>query len=264
MNPPVIPSAPRGAAHPPNAARNPATPQPPDGACPPSGGRPRRRGITLLEMIIALLLLSILLTLVYTSFFQISEGALRQKEVLTAQQEMRLLLTLVADDINQARYLNNFAASRKKTGIIARLESQTAGDFTRLDFHANVATRFFRQIPPEKDPGLHEVGYRVEPDGDAFSLIRREDFFLDDDMQKGGVKVKIANHIKTFLVEFLRPRMAGASVEDWAKDWNSSLLGLDQRMPRAIRLTIGMAAEQGKEWKETVEMNLPEKMKRSL
>ena len=227
-------------------------------------GVTRPQGLTFIEVMVAVALLSLLLTMTYTAFFQISDGAMGIKEKLTQNQEMRLTLKLVMDDLLRARYLEQLAAARQKTGIMAKQESQPEGYFTRIDFHAATPSRFYRQLPPEQDPELHEIGYRVDRRDNMLVLLRREDFYLDDDMQKGGVEVPVAERVEKFSVEFLAPpSRRGAGSDEWLREWDSPAAMPAEKMPRALRLTLVMKTETGRQWEETLEINLPEAIKAS-
>jgi len=56
-------------------------------------GRFPSRGFTLVELLVALLLLALVLSLVYGAFGQISSAALQQRDELTEQQDLRLAAT---------------------------------------------------------------------------------------------------------------------------------------------------------------------------
>ncbi|MDH4120930.1 MAG: type II secretion system protein GspJ [Deltaproteobacteria bacterium] len=234
----------------------------------PSDPKLRRGGFTLLEVLLALILLTILLTLVFTAFFQISSGASRQKESLTTQQEIRLLQKLILDDLAAIRYLPRLQRNgiHLPSGVMSAMERVGRDEFSRLSFHAEVSARFFRKVEPARDPGLHEVGYRIEEDRGEYWLTRREDFYLDDQLWEGGKEVRLAKGVRKFKVEFLPfspnprdPRLT--TPEDWQDRWDSAQGAGGRRLPRAIRLTLGLDTEDGQTWEETVEINLPANLK---
>ena len=227
-------------------------------------GRPggRRRGFTLIELLVSLLLLGLVLTLVYGAFAQISGPAVAQRDRLNEQQDLRLLLRMVADDLQSAQWLDRFWAKgiQFRTGVVAELRSQGGKDFTTVAFHTARPARFFRTVDPAHDPDLHEVGYSIEPSEDRTQLVlmRREDFYLDDDIERGGVPVQVADHIQTFLVEFL-PESAdlNASEQPWQARWDSPNQPEPARMPVAMRVSIGRTSASGQVLTESIEFNLP-------
>ena len=227
---------------------------------------PRRAGFTLVEMLISMTLLSLVMTLVYTSFGQVSTRALAMRDLLTEQQELRLLMRLVSDDIAAAQWLSRFSekSNQLRTGIIADTQTLQGEEFTRIRFHAARPARFHRRLPPGMDPALHEVEYFVRParDGDTLEMVRREDFYLDDDMDDGGLSVVVAENIKSFLVEFIPPRAQGGGTEEsWRKSWDSNTRNKGQRMPRALRLTLARETPAGIPLREVIEVNLNDALK---
>lgn len=218
------------------------------------------RGFTLIDLLVSLTLLGFMMTMVYGSFAQISTRAVARTEELTQQQELRLLMHLVAGDLEAAQWLPRFSEKGVgfKTGIISDTEFQNDKDYTRINFHAARPSRFFRRLPEGLDPGLHEVGYRVrrEDRGESLNLVRREDFYLDDDMENAGNEVVIAENIEEFLVEFLPPGAdPNALGEQWEKRWDANSRSKGSEMPIAIRLTLALKTKKGRVLREQVSFN---------
>jgi prepilin-type N-terminal cleavage/methylation domain-containing protein len=228
-----------------------------------SGGR---RGFTLIELLIALMLLGLVLTLVYGAFAQISGPAVDQRNRLNEQQDLRLLLRMMADDLQAAQWLDRFWAKgiQYRTGIIAETRTESGKEFTRISFHTARPARFFRTVDATHDPDLHEVGYSVELSEDRSQLVlmRREDFYLDDDLEHGGVSVQLADHIQKFLVEFL-PTATDERTSDqpWETRWDSPNRPESSRMPVALRLTIARTGIGDRLFSESIEFNLPASLK---
>ncbi len=249
-----LPARPTGAA----PAPHDRVPRP--APCPERGAP----ALTLVELLVALSLLSLVLTLVFGSFFQISTGASGLQDELSEQQELRLLLKLVADDLQTARYLPNAAQAHLPTGLVARYQIMGRGEVTEINFHAATRARFYRLRPAALDPLLHEVGYSVLKQGETerFILQRREQFYLDSDLERGGITVELARDVELFKVEFLKASTGlSAPTEDWDKEWDSSQRPDGQRMPVAMRLTIGRAAKNGRHLQNTLEFNLESVLK---
>jgi prepilin-type N-terminal cleavage/methylation domain-containing protein len=225
-----------------------------------------RRGFTLIELLVALLLLGLVLTLVYGAFAQISGPALAERDRLTEQQELRLLTRMISDDLQAAQWLERYWAKGPnfRTGIVAELHAEGAQEFTTIAFHAARPARFYRSVDPASDPNLHEVGYSVEPSEDHTQLVlmRREDFYVDDDLEHGGVSVQVADHIKTFRVDFLAPEADLEAAETpWEPRWDSPSRPEATRMPLAMRLTIERTDATGRDVSESIEFNLPTSLK---
>ena len=220
-------------------------------------------GITLVELLIALALLSILLVTVYGAFFQITTHTTQLKERLTGQQELRMLMRVLSDDLGSAQWLSNYWSKGvgHDTGIVAESEYIEGGEFTKVHLHSAGYSRFNRLLPRAQDPKVHEVGYFAEFDRDTgtIQLQRREDFYLDDDLRNGGTTVTMARNLSAFFLEFLAPAGENPTGEEqWEKSWDSPNNPETARMPRAIRLTLGRVMPSGEDVRETIEFNLVE------
>jgi prepilin-type N-terminal cleavage/methylation domain-containing protein len=221
--------------------------------------------MTLLELLIAMALLAVVLALTYGSFFQLSDAAAGLKAELAEQQELRLLLKLIADDLQAAQYLEGYAANGdRRSGIVARTHFVGRGEFTEINFHVAAPARFHRQRPPEADPGLHEAGYAVREDlaANTLTLVRREDYYLDPDLETGGVTVVLTRDVETFSIGFLGPAEASNPTQDrWEREWDSQTRPKDARMPRAVRISLGVMGKDGKPLRATLEVNLQSVLK---
>lgn len=231
-----------------------------------AGGVARRPGFTLIEVMISLILLSVVFTLLYGSFFQVSSGTELLQEQLTQQQELRLLLKMLTDDLQAARFFGGFARDTKApSGLVAEEEFIGSGKFSNVRFHAEMQARFYPQVEAERDPNMHEVAYRVQPseeDRDRLVLVRREDFYLDDDMDEGGVTIVLVEDIHAFLVEFLPlARRTRETEDDWQGEWETADRPREDPMPMAVRVTVGFLDRRGKPIVETLVVNLPATLK---
>jgi prepilin-type N-terminal cleavage/methylation domain-containing protein len=227
---------------------------------PPAGaGRP---GFTLLELLVAIGLLATILALVFGAFSQISGGASSVQNQVDDQQSLRFLVALIADDLAAAQHLPELAKRNLPTGIVGKREYVANGQYTRIDFHAAVPARFNRQIAPEQDPELHEIGYRMRQSKDRqkLELARREDFYLDDDLAEGGIEAPLADNVKEFHVEFLGTSAqppATESEENWLELWDSKDQGRTDKRPVAIRVTLTLTGRDGRDLSETLVVNFP-------
>jgi prepilin-type N-terminal cleavage/methylation domain-containing protein len=220
---------------------------------------------TLIELILAIALLGVLMALVYSAMFQVTGGGQALMQELSEDQELRLLLRMITQDLQSMRFLDNFTTPRgtstlrRPSGLLARTIRFRGSDFSQVSFHAATRSRQYRQRPEEGDPLLHEVGYSVVEDVSAgtLSLQRREDYYLDDDIEHGGVTAMLAGNIEAFKVECLLPPTApGQTQEVWTMDWDSMQQSKDSPLPIAVRVTLGQLGKSGRHLKETLVVNL--------
>ena len=224
-----------------------------------------KKGFSLLELLISVSLLGLVMALIYGSFFQISKFSTTIKSDLNSREQLRLLMKIVLDDLQNVKYLKNFPISEKKltphrdTGIIAEriIDSEQSakkgelGEFSIINFHSAIKSRFYQE-KKESDPGIHEIGYSLEkdPNSKTWNFLRREDFYLDNNLKEGGKTQIISRSVINFDLELLESetKLAGGGfVEKWTKKWNSeenkcnnSNIKGNFCLPRAIKLTMAL------------------------
>jgi type II secretory pathway pseudopilin PulG len=220
---------------------------------------------TLIEVLLALLLLAVVVTLTYAAMFQITSGAKLLTDEFTEDQELRLLVRMMSQDLGAVTYAKAYVTAspasgpKRSSGLDARIAATEGGEFSAVDFHAAVRSRQNRQAPASGDPGLHEIGYSVKQDftTHALQLVRREDYYIDDQIELGGVSTVLASDVETFKVECLTPPASPTQTQEvWTQEWNSSTQPPGAELPGAIRITLGVAGKNGRHLKQVVEINL--------
>ena len=241
----------------------------------PNNARHLNSGFSILELLISVTLLGLVMSVLFAAFFQISNSSLKVQSTLDARQELRLLMKIVLDDLQKVRYLKHFAESdqsetqQRETGLIADRnlgpENPDTGqieEVTSIDFLTSIKSRCF---PEENygDPLLHDVSYslQVYPDTKTWDFIRREDFYIDNNLREGGKNHVLSEEVTKFDLEFLESETAlaeGGFWEKWTKVWDS-----DERLchdlkvkenfclPRAVRLTMALKAKGEKTISDT-------------
>ena len=238
-----------------------------------------REAFSLIELLVSITLLAIVSAMIYGAFFQVSNSSLKIKASLSQSQELRLLMKMVLDDLQAVQYLEHYVEDEEnnsETGIISTLDwvqntqnNPTLSEVSRLSFHAAVPSRFFQDIDSVRkgmDPRLHEIGYFLEFDQSSGILYfkRREDFYIDNDLNEGG-RIQVLSHSVTdFQVEFLFQEIeqaAGGSKEEWSNEFNTEekecfKVGDPPCLPRAIQLSMTLEAESGEKVNDSQVINL--------
>ena len=211
-------------------------------------------GFTLLEVLLSISLLALLMSLAYGSFSQLA----RQSESLThnlqARQKLRLLLYVVAEDLRNARYLEQFVAAEQESGIEAGQSPSEGKLFSWVHMHVVGPSRLHRNANARHDPQVHEASYAIKRKGDVLALLRREGYYVDDTLTRGGVEQVLAEGIKEFALEYLPLR--ADETRGWLSEWKSASRPSNSRMPVAIRLTMGIEQANGKVLKDQISFNL--------
>ena len=108
-------------------------------------------GFSLLELLISIALLGLVVSILYSAFFQISNSSIKVISKLETRQELRLLMKMVLDDLQNVQYLKSFAESglntipRRESGLIvenklgpANFETGEQDEVSTIYFHTAV------------------------------------------------------------------------------------------------------------------------------
>ena len=177
----------------------------------------RRRGMTLVEILVAIAILSIVTTLIYGGFAQTQLNKQRLEGDLDRYHEITTGLDRMTRELASAyvsAHLNpNESLQTTRTAFVGT----DRGNGDRIDFTSFAHDRLFRNA---HESDQCEISYFVTHDPDDSEkkvLARREQNRIDDDPTRGG-RVEIAVHdVEDFDVEYLDPE----SVE-WARSWDTT------------------------------------------
>ena len=174
--------------------------------------KPAKRGFSIIEVLVALLIVGLIMSAIYGALV----GTLRTKQVLEEEmgdaKQSSVLFEMIRRDLQAACPLRpGEVLFRCKDGRL------TSGGGGKINFLASRWSRFpdektsrRRDRDSDEDPirsPLCEIGYFLKADernDERFSLYRREDYFIDDDFEKGGLYLKLSSHIKELTFRFYR------------------------------------------------------------
>jgi type II secretion system protein J len=164
----------------------------------------RRRGFTLLEVILATTLFALLMSSYYVVFLNVSEleQYARQQRAFSAVGPA--VLDLIEDDI-----LSLYSHPRAQNAFPFRGENDSRGSQPADSFHFTAMRpsihkeEFFDSRNWLSSP-VNEVGYRLaRGDGDVRRLYRRESYYVDATPLQGGDYYEIYDRVTAFDVVYV-------------------------------------------------------------
>lgn len=209
---------------------------------PPLGGRgqgggvpvPSRRGFTLVELMLAILVLAIMMSLVYGVVVSTVQAAHRVEEITLGTEIGPSILIRIREDLEAALIPGKdgeyFAGYNRSGG---------GGDRDRVDFVSAVMG-----FGPERDGeealfhGVNEVGYQLRDssrDPNYAILYRREDFYIDAEPLKGGRLTELYDRVRHFNVEYW-------DGETWRNEWSSKKE--KNTLPKAVKIDLRIAVDE--------------------
>jgi general secretion pathway protein J len=196
--------------------------------------RSSARGFTLLELLIAIAVLSLLCTLLYGAF----DGLERTKEGVTRiaerYHEGRAALQRMAHEMGGA-YLSLHAPPDQslvatRTAFIGTRDTPAA----RIDFNSFSNRRFDKD---SKESDQAEISYFGSPNPDGsgqIDLARRISAHIDLEPERGGRVEVLATDIDLFDVTYLE-----ADTGQWVEKWDSTqALGQHNKLPLQVRIIL--------------------------
>ncbi len=183
----------------------------------------RNKAFTLIEVLLAVTLSALLLTIVYWTYFSINRSIDAATESQEALETGRILSELIKRDI---RGIN--AAEFPLVAKNREIDGKPAGE---IEF---VTTA---KIDASEPTRLRRVGYAlVDNNTGQKILIRKESLNLKDDLNTTAKVFEVSRIITGFQLSFFNGT-------EWTDTWTSASPG---SLPKQIRVTINVSDTKGK------------------
>jgi general secretion pathway protein J len=219
----------------------------------------RAAGFTLMEVMIAVAIVSIMGGLIYASFGPM----LRAKEVIEAESEhyrtLQLSLTRMSREVSMAFMSNDFDHTRYRDKT--DMPTFFTGERDRLSFTSFAHQRRYKDAK-ESDQATFEYVMGRDPDAElgaananADVLLRREKPLRDDndystsDPLRGGTTEVLADNVKKVKFEYYDDTR-----HEWVEEWDTRR---DRdRLPERVRVTVTATDEAGKDTEYSTEARI--------
>ncbi len=189
-----------------------------------------RKGFTLLEVLIAVLLLGILSTALYGSYFAVIRARDRAAEGMEERRELGNTLDLMRREIASAKFVKNAIGIDKRLRFVVE----------DRDFFGKPASNLelTTLAPPggqgRKESGILDVRYRMVEKDKKLLLVRQEqDLFSEATDIPSYPQME---RISSFLVE------CSDDGSKWVRTWDAAQYS---RLPKYVRITV-QVEENGK------------------
>ena len=193
-----------------------------------------RRGLTLVEVLIAFTILAFLAVMIYSVVRATVELHDEIEAVLNETEPPPAILNIIRQDIESA-----FLPDNDRTYFFGTDATNRYGPANEIDLLSSNAA--FGTADGESESELHafnEVGYQLADspvEGGFLVLQRREDYFVDDKPLEGGTLVEIYDRVKSLEFKYW-------DGEEWLNRWDSR--AAQGKLPLGVRvvITIGTVA----------------------
>ena len=204
---------------------------------------PRRSGFTLIEIMVALTVLAILVSMIYQVLLNSVRGQDMVREGLRAPKVQNAILGQIFRDFRYL-YWDDFTGD---TGFVGKNKELGGKEADIIDFVTSRPSRTSHlsdeSARDDLPSPLTEVGYALrqnDENPDWLELWRREDWFVDDNPVKGGTYSLIYDRITKFsLLYFPIPEENVDSKGQ--EEWDTRV---KHKLPYAIVLEIQFDVEE--------------------
>lgn len=200
----------------------------------PRRGAARRRGLALIEVLVAVAVLALVSMLLYGAFATLRTSRDSVRLANDRHHEGRTALARVVRELSSAYVSNHLPVDQSLVVWKTQFRCDPGAPAARLDF----TTFAYRRL----DRDLHEsdqadLSYFSLPDPErsgVHDLVRRVKSRLDDQPGSGGRIEILATDLELFEVKLLDP-LSGQWVESWD---TTQAAGQPSRLPLMARVTL--------------------------
>lgn len=186
-----------------------------------------RRGFTLVEILIAMGIFSLVLAAIYSSWSAILRGTKVGLGAAAAVQRARIAGRTIEECLGSVQ---SFAANQRYYAFVAK-----NGDDAMLSFVARLSPSFPRS-GKFGDLSIRRVTFSVEQgkDGTRDLVLRQNPLMMDLDVDEQNYPLILAKNVKVFKTEFWDLRL-----QDWVDEWTQT-----NQIPTLVKVTLKMTADQ--------------------
>jgi len=207
------------------------------------------KGFTLIEVLLAVFIGSIVLTVLYASFFQINKAKDRIEEELELYHEARIIMSKITKDLATAfpRGLVNSQSTNITTPFFYGVAE---GERSKLSLTS--LSRMPTQNSRESDQT--EISYFLEPiqDSDLFALVRRDNPTLES--ETGGTQFALSERITGFNLTYLAKIPEDGDAQEYVTEWNSNET---LSLPAAVNVNIVLRNPRGEDVQFSTMVSIP-------
>ncbi len=190
------------------------------------GTRQSSRAFTILEIMIAMFIFSLVLTAIYSIWHGIIQGSSSGLKAAAEVQRSRVAMRTIEQALLSARVFNEnlryyyFVANGEGEGAGITMTCRLPTDFLGMGF-----------IDPNLRMRRVSIGTRPDRDGKDELVLSHVPLLIDTNAPGGEpYSIVLARDVSRFELEFKDPRTF-----EWVSDWRYTNF-----MPKAVRVTLGL------------------------
>jgi len=196
--------------------------------------RRRARGLTLLEVMVAVAILAMVSVLIYGAFDGLNRGKKNLGRLNDRYHQGRAALERMSLELSSAFLSQHQPPTEQQIRRLTIFAGSTGSPADRLDFTAFSHRRLMHDA---HESDQNEISYFGSPDPNVsgkIDLARREASIIDIDPKRGGEVNVLVDDIELFDLRYLDP-MTGM----WTETWDTmQATGQPNRLPLEVKITL--------------------------
>ncbi len=193
-----------------------------------------QRGVTLVETMVAIAILTMVSTLIWGGFAQMSRSKKRIETQLEHEHMIVLALERLSRELASAYVSVHINPGTSLQSMRSAFVGRNRGDRDRIDFTSFSHQRLYRNSHESDQNELSYFLTRHPEKNDVQVLARREQNRVNEDAQRGGRIEIIAEHIQGFELEYFDPIS-----QQWTTSWDTTQASMQpNRLPTQVKIII--------------------------
>lgn len=197
----------------------------------------RAAGFTLIEVMVAVGITAAMGAMTIGALSQIDRASTVARAQAERYAAARLALSRLSREVSMAFLSDDYDAQHHGSERLTRFE----GREDQLRFATMAHQRLF---PDAKESDQSVVEYTVESDPEhqgEEGLFRREKPRIDDEPERGGRKDLVADHVKSFRIQYWDRKR-----KDWSREWTTRTVDHANDLPARVRFELEMKLADGR------------------
>lgn len=194
----------------------------------------RRRGFTLLELLVAISILAMVSVLIYSAFSSMRRTKEGLERVQDRYREGRIAMQRVTRELQSAYLSQHLPSDPSLLAVSTAFIGARGNPADRVDFNAFANLRRDRDAHESDQAELSYFGSSNPDRSGTTDLVRRLSARPDLEPTRGGRVEVLATDIDLFELEYL-----DAQTGLWSETWDSTqVTGQPGRLPYQVRITL--------------------------
>ncbi|MBN4049481.1 prepilin-type N-terminal cleavage/methylation domain-containing protein [bacterium AH-315-N03] len=205
------------------------------------------RGMTLIEVMVAITIMGIVATITFGGFLQTLTNKTRIEQQADESHLIRVAFERMVSEISMAYVSMHLNPSPSLQLMNTCFIGGRSGNGHRLDFTSFSHRRLYRDAHESDQNELSYFMMDHPDDPNRHVLVRREQNRVDDDPQTGGTIQILVDDVLDFQVEYFDPITA-----EWLDTWDTrQLTQQPNRLPMQVKLMLTVPDENRPDGRRT-------------